>query len=136
MEKILVSACLAGFPCRYDGSAKADIEVVDLVRDGRAIPICPEQLAGLPTPRAAAEIIGEKVFTNTGEDITESFRRGAEETLKLARQFGCRRAMLKSKSPSCGFGKVYDGSFSGKLIDGSGLTAKLLSESGIEIETI
>lgn len=134
MEKILVSACLAGFPCRYDGQAKPDEEVIELVRQGLALPICPEQLAGLPTPRPAAERVGKQVLTASGEDLTEQFEYGATITLKLAEEFHCHKAILKSGSPSCGFGMIYDGTFSGKKMSGNGLTADLLLANGFELE--
>lgn len=134
MNKILVSACLAGFPCRYDGKAKTDATVVELVRHGLAVPLCPEQLGGLPTPRPACEIQSDSVVSADGVDFTAAFVRGAETTLALAQQFGCQRAILKAGSPSCGFGKIYDGTFSGQMITGNGLTAQLLAENGLEIE--
>ncbi len=112
----IVSACLAGIKCRYDGRAKTSQKVVQLVKDGDAIPVCPEQLGGLTTPRIAAEARGEKVFTRKGEDITYKFEDGAKEALRIALLANCKEAILKSKSPSCGCGKIYDGSFTGKLI--------------------
>ncbi|AYG00041.1 DUF523 domain-containing protein [Lactococcus allomyrinae] len=135
MSKFLVSACLAGFPCRYDGKAKTDPEVVKLVKQGLAIPICPEQIGGLPTPRPAAELVGQRILSATGEDFTENFVRGAQETLRLAQEFGCTKAILKSGSPSCGFGQIYDGTFSGKMTAGMGITARLLWENGFEVES-
>lgn len=134
MNKILVSACLAGFPYRYDGKAKTDAMVVELVRQGHAIPLCPEQLGGLPTPRPACEVQAGCVVSADGADFTAAFVRGAETTLALAQQFGCQHAILKAGSPSCGFGKVYDGTFSGQMTRGNGLTAQLLAENGLEIE--
>lgn len=135
MSKILVSACLAGFPCRYDGKTKTNEEVVALVKQGVAIPICPEQLAGLATPRPAMEILGERVVAVTGEEFTEEFAYGARETLRLAQKFGCSQAILKSGSPSCGFGMIYDGTFSGQMSVGNGITAQLLADNGIEVES-
>jgi len=131
----IVSACLAGIKCRWDGESKPCQKVVDLVKEGKAIPVCPEQLGGLTTPRIPAEQRGKKVFTKDGKDVTSQFDRGAEETLKIARLSGCKEAILKSKSPSCGSGKVYDGTFSGNLIDGDGVTANLLKKNNIKVIT-
>jgi len=132
---IIVSACLAGIRCRYDGKDNFCAKVSELVKKGLAIPLCPEQLGGLPTPRVPAEIRGEKVFNKNGKDVTENFIKGAQETLKVAKLVNCKIAVLKSNSPSCGFGKVYDGTFSDKLTKGNGFTASLLSSNGIKIYT-
>lgn len=134
---ILVSACLVGFNCRYNGGTKINKRLVEMVKNGEAIPVCPELLGGCATPRPPREIIeknGEiKVVTIGGEDVSEEHRRGARETLKICKLFGIEKAILKSKSPSCGCGKIYDGSHSGKLIEGDGITTRLLKKSGIEI---
>jgi uncharacterized protein YbbK (DUF523 family) len=130
---IIVSACLAGIKCNYNNDSKPCQEVVDLVKAGKAIPLCPEQLGGLPTPRPAAELSEEKVITNTEEDVTKEFLKGAEEVLKIAQMVGAKEAILKSKSPSCGCGKVYDGTFSKTLIDDDGVTVKLLKKNGIKV---
>lgn len=130
---ILVSACLAGFPCRWDGKSLPDLHVIQLVRDGKAIPICPEQLGGQPTPRPPAERQSDRVITREGDDVTARFRRGAEIALATARTFGCRTAILKSFSPSCGKDLIYDGSFTGKLVRGSGITAELFMRHGIKV---
>lgn len=130
---ILVSACLAGFKCRYDGSSKNNDIVVRLIQEGKAIPICPEILSGLPTPRIPFEIRDNKVFNKSGDDYTEMFNKAALMTLELCRKYNCDKAILKSKSPSCGCGKVYDGTFTGNLIDGYGITAKVLKDAGIEV---
>jgi uncharacterized protein YbbK (DUF523 family) len=129
----IVSACLAGLKCRWDGEARLCEKVVELVKQGKAVPVCPEQLGGLTTPRDPAEQRGDRVFTKTGEDVTSNFERGAEEALKVAKLSGCDEAILKSKSPSCGSGKVYDGTFSGKLVEGDGVFAKLLKKNGIKV---
>lgn len=130
---ILVSACLLGINCRYDGNSKF-IEELNIIKDKyNLIPICPEIYGGMETPRQASEIIGDKVLSKTGEDVTDYFKKGADETLKLAKFFNCKLAILKEHSPSCGYGKIYDGSFSGKLVDGNGLTAELLAKNGITI---
>ena len=133
---ILVSACLAGFPCRYDGETKSNDEVCALVRQGLALPVCPEVLGGLPTPRLPAERTpdGACVLQSNGTDVTDAFLRGADETLSLCRKYGVTRALLKSRSPSCGLGSIYDGTFSGKLRPGNGLTAELLESNGIRVE--
>ena len=132
---IIVSACLAGFYCRYSGVAESFGPVVDLVRRGRAIPFCPEVFGGLPTPRKPCEIRGERVVEADGTDRTAEFRRGAEEGLRLASLVGCREAVLKSGSPSCGSGMVYDGTFSSTRVEGDGLFARLLKENGIAVRT-
>ena len=133
MENILVSACLLGVSCRYDGKSKPNENVIALKDRYNIIPVCPEIMGGLPTPRKASEIQGCQVVMGDGTNVTKEYRKGAEEVLKLCRLFECKRAVLKEKSPSCGCGKVYDGTFSGKLIDGNGITAKLLMENGIEV---
>lgn len=131
----LVSACLAGFPCRWDGKTMPDEKIVELIKKGEAIPICPEQLGGLTTPREPSEISGYKVLSKIGTDVTLNFTKGAETALQIAKKYGCKKAILKAKSPSCGKGKVYDGTFSGKMIDGNGMTAELLIKNGIEVLT-
>lgn len=132
---VLVSACLLGCPCRYDGAGRADARVLALVKTHRLIPVCPEQLGGLPTPRPPAERVGERVLASDGTDVTPAFARGAEETLRLARLLGCTAAILKARSPSCGNGQIYDGTFSGRLVSGSGVTAALLLQNGIAVRT-
>lgn len=131
----IVSACLTGVRCRYDGKVKPCRKVVALVRQGKAIPVCPEQLGGLSTPRPPAEQKERKVFTKEGKDVTKAFKSGAKEGLKIAKLVGCKVAILKSKSPSCGSGKVYDGTFSGTLIDGDGVFVALLKKNGIKVLT-
>lgn len=130
---ILVSACLLGCACRYDGQSKPYPLAQELAKRGLAVPVCPEQLGGLPTPRNPSERRGERVVMNDGRDVTAEYRRGAEEALRLARLYGCTAAVLKEKSPSCGCGRVYDGTFSGTLTDGDGVTAALLKENGIKV---
>ncbi len=132
---IIVSACLANLRCRYDGAAKPCDEVIRLVAEGKAIPVCPEQLGGLPTPRAPAEISGDRVISKDGVEVTDAFSRGAEEALKLAKLVGAKTAILKARSPSCGSGKIYDGSFTGKLVDGDGVFADLCKNNGIDVRT-
>ena len=135
-EKILVSACLLGVNCKYSGGNNYSEEVMEFLRDYEIIPICPEIMGGLPTPRPASEINGTKVINVNDEDVTENFKRGAEETLKLAKLLGVKKALLKRKSPSCGSGEIYDGTFSGTLKVGDGITAQLLKENDIEVLTI
>lgn len=134
-KMIIVSACLAGVPCRFDGQAKGYEKIKELVKSEKTILVCPEQLGGLTTPRLPSEIKGDKVFSKAGTDVTAQFTRGAEITLALAKEYGCSRAILKSRSPSCGKGKVYDGTFSGRLVDGNGFAADLLLKNGIEVLT-
>jgi uncharacterized protein YbbK (DUF523 family) len=132
---IIVSGCLAGLHCRYNAEAKPNEEVMRLVAEGKALPVCPEQLGGLSTPRLPAEIRNGNVFRKDGVDITAEFRKGAEEGLKLAQMVGAKNAILKAKSPSCGSGKIYDGSFSGVQVDGNGVFAELLKNKGIDVKT-
>lgn len=131
----IVSACLAGIKCNYVGSSNTCDKIVELVKSGGAILVCPEQLGGLATPRIPAEIIGDKVITKTGIDVTSQFNKGAEEALKIAKLVNCNEAILKANSPSCGSGKIYDGTFTGKLIDGDGIFAKMLKENDINVVT-
>ena len=130
---MIVSACLAGFPCRYDGKAKPCAEAVELVRAGKAIPVCPEQLGGLPTPRPPCEIRSGRVIDTSGADRTEIFHRGAQAVLTLAQTYGATQALLQNRSPSCGTGWIYDGTFSKTLTAGDGITARLLKENGIQV---
>ena len=131
--KLLVSACLLGCRCRYDGAAKSHPELQLLAEQHVLIPVCPEQLGGLPTPRPSAERQGNRVVTQNGMDVTDQYRRGAEETLHLCQTLGCRAAVLKERSPSCGCGEIYDGTFSKTLTCGNGVTAQCLLEHGIQV---
>lgn len=140
----LVSACLLGARCRYDGKSCRDEKVLKLARKEGLIPICPEQLGGLPTPREPAWISrGDgwdvlrgkaKVIDRMGVDVTENFRRGAKEALRIARLYGVREAILKAKSPSCGSGKIYE-FYSDKVKSGDGVTTALLKRNGISVLT-
>ena len=130
---MIVSACLAGLPCRYDGRSRPCPEVMELVRSGKAIPLCPEQLGGLATPRPPCEIRAGRVMDREGADQTEAFRRGAEAVLAAVQAYGATEALLQNRSPSCGLGWIYDGTFSRKLVQGSGITAQLLAENGIQV---
>ena len=135
-EKVLVSACLLGVDCKYNGGNNYDEEIFKELENYELIPVCPEIFGGLSTPRKPSEIVGDKVINNEGLDVTNNFKRGAEETLELAKKLGVKKAILKAKSPSCGNGKIYDGTFTGTIIDGDGITTKLLKENGIEVITL
>ena len=130
----VVSACLAGIICRYDGTAQEALEVMEAVRQGKALALCPEMLGGLPAPRQAAEIKEGRVVTAAGVDLTEPFQKGAEIATQIAMLAGCRKAVLKARSPSCGCGRIYDGTFSGRLVDGDGVWAQALKKAGIEVK--
>ena len=133
----LISACLLGCACRYDGASQPLPEdALSRLRASDAlVPVCPEQLGGLPTPRDPAERAGERVLTASGADVTEQYRRGALEALRIAKTLGCTRAVLKSRSPSCGRGGIYDGTHTHTLTAGDGVTAELLQENGIRVWT-
>ena len=131
--RILVSACLLGVVCRYDGKGQAIPRLNELLAACEVIPVCPEQLGGLPTPRTPSERVGEKVLAQDGTDVTCAFARGAMEALRLARLTGARLALLKARSPSCGSGEIYDGSFTGRTVPGNGVAAQALVDAGIEI---
>lgn len=136
MDKYIVSLCLAGFPCRYDCSDKNNQYVNKLIKEGYAIPLCPELLSGLPTPREACEckiINGEKrVISKTGKDYTDYFIKGVEQVLDFCKKNDINKAILQKNSPSCGI-KTYDGSFTGTLANYSGILANMLLENGIEV---
>ena len=131
--RILVSACLLGVSCRYDGKSKPHPAVVALQGQHQLIPVCGEIFGGLPTPRTPAERVGDRVLTEDGRDVTQEYHRGAEEVLALARRLDCKVALLKERSPSCGTGEIYDGSFTRTLTAGDGVTAELLQASGIAV---
>jgi len=132
---ILVSACLAGQPCRYDGKATPHPVVLRLLEQGCAVPVCPEVLGGLNTPRECVELRAGRALCRSGRDVTDEFLRGAQASLERAHAAGCRRAVLKSRSPSCGTGRVYDGSFCGTLVPGDGIFAALLKRHGFSLCT-
>lgn len=134
LHMIIVSACLAGVNCRYDGKAKPRADLIAMVEKGEALPLCPEELGGLPTPRPASEIQKERVLSVEGNDVTSFFQEGAKEALRQAQEKGAHHAILKSCSPMCGVGKIYDGTFSGNLCSGDGVFTKLLKEAGISVE--
>lgn len=133
---ILVSACLLGANCQYNGENDFTKELLEFLKDkGEFIAVCPEVLGGLPIPRDGAEIIGDKIKTVKGNDVTKEFLEGAEKVLKFAKENNVDLAILKAKSPSCGVGEIYDGTFSRKIIDGDGITAALLRKNGIKVMT-
>lgn len=139
----MVSACLAGVPCRYDGRSRPDGAVVAAVARGTAVPLCAEVIAGLPTPRPPAEVQGgdgadvldgtASVTTDDGEDVTEAFVRGAQAVASYLTEHGLTEAVLQSRSPSCGCGQIYDGSFTGTLVDGDGVLTATLKRSGVVV---
>ncbi len=131
--KLLVSACLLGVGCRYDGQSNELPQLKQLLKKHTCIPVCAELFGGLPIPRTPAERQGNHVVTKDGTDVTEAFIRGTAEVLRLADLYHCKVALLKERSPSCGSGKIYDGTFSGTLTEGDGLTAQLLKSKGITV---
>lgn len=137
---VLISGCLAGLRCRYDGKVLTNLFIQNIVSRGEGIVVCPEQLGGLPTPRPASRIVGgdgfdvlsgnARVVSEKGEDVTDYFLRGAEETLRLARMAGVKKVIFKDKSPSCGVKKIHRGD---QLADGCGVTTALLIKEGFEV---
>ena len=134
-EKILVSACFVDYGYKYSGGANINEKIIGLSEKYDFILICPEVFGGLPTPRPASEIVGDKVKNIIGEDVTINFKTGAEKALELAIKHNCKKAILKAKSPSCGKGVIYDGTFSHKAVSGNGVAANLLIAHGIEVFT-
>ncbi len=130
---VIVSACLLGVKCRYDGTGKLEESLKELLKHHNLIPVCPEIYGGLQTPRESAERIKDKIFTKSGVEVTENYQRGAKEILKLAKLYNCKYAILKERSPSCGYGKIYDGTFTGNLVEGNGILAEVLAKHGIII---
>lgn len=131
--KYVVSGCLAGLACRYDGAAKPCEAVRRLVAAGRAVTACPESLSGLPVPRPPCEQRNGRVFLKSGEDVTEALEKGAERAMRIVREHGCTVAILKARSPSCGFGRIYDGSFTGTTCAGDGIWARKLRAAGLQL---
>jgi uncharacterized protein YbbK (DUF523 family) len=131
--RILVSACLLGVYCRYDGGMRTNEEVLKLAKRHELVPFCPEIYGGLPTPREPAEIRDGRVVTRSGKDVTAEYERGAQEAARLARTLGCEVAILQDRSPSCGVGMVHNGLFDGGLVEGDGVAARLLSEAGVRV---
>lgn len=135
MKSILVSACLLGINCKYSGGNNYCPAVEALREKYTLVPVCPEQLGGLPTPRPPAERQGNAVVNNQRIDVTAQYQKGAAEALRIAELFGCEAAILKSRSPSCGCGEIYNGSFGSIRIPGDGVTAELLKAWGIRVFT-
>ncbi len=133
--KVLVSACLLGENCKYSGGNNLCPELLDWLKRGghEAVPVCPETLGGLPTPRTPAEIADGVVRTRDGRNVDGAFRRGAELALEIARREGAELAVLQPRSPSCGVREVYDGTFSGRRVPGMGIFAGLLKENGFRV---
>ena len=130
---LLISACLMGIKCRYDGKQKKIPELDRLMESYVLIPVCPEVLGGLPTPRVPSERRGEAVVTRDGQDVTENYRQGAWESLRICQMTHTDCALLKERSPSCGFGSIYDGTFTGTLCPGDGVCAALLKQHGVRV---
>ena len=133
MDKLLISACLLGVPCRYDGKSKPAAKIDALRKKYELIPVCPEQLGGLPTPRTPSERHGDRVVMADGTDVTAQYQKGARAALDLCLREGCVAAVLKERSPSCGSGEIYDGTFTHTVISGDGVTAELLKKNGIKV---
>ena len=131
--RYIVSACLAGERCRYDGGDNTCALVVQLVEEGRAVPVCPEILGGLETPRSPCERLGNRVVNRDGQDVTDAFERGAAMAVEFARKNACNAAIIKSLSPSCGFDRIYDGSFSHTFCVGDGVWAEMLRAEGFAL---
>ncbi len=134
-EKIIVSACFLSEGYKYSGGSNINQKIIELEEKYEFILICPEVVGGLSVPRLPSEISGKRVVNSIGEDVTEAFNKGALDALDKAIKNGCKKAILKANSPSCGKGVIYDGTFSGKLIEGNGVAAQLLMENGIEVFT-
>ena len=132
-EKLLISACLLGRNCKYNGGNNYVPLTEELKERYDLVPVCPECFGGLPIPHEPSERVGDKVLSKSGEDVTEPFRRGAEKTLAAAIQQGVTRAVLKERSPSCGCGSIYDGTFTGTVVPGNGVAAELLLSRGVVI---
>ncbi len=131
--KVAVSACLLGHNCKYNGKNNLNEKVLEFVGDKEVVPVCPELLGGLPCPRSCCEIVGNRILTADGRDCTENFIRGAELALKTAMDNKAELVVLQSRSPSCGVKQVYDGTFTGRLIDGQGVFARLATEHGLKV---
>ena len=131
----LCSACLLGICCRYDGKSNLHPKIKELASTEILIPVCPEQLGGLSTPRPPCEIKGQKVIIKDGKSVTDEFKKGAREVLRIAKLLNIKKAILKQRSPSCGCGQIYDGTFTNTIIEGFGITAKLLKNNGIKVQT-
>lgn len=134
-KKILVSACLLGVPCRYDGKSKPNEKVIALGEKYELVPVCPEVDGGLPTPRIPSERVGNRVLMKDGTDVSENYRRGAVIAREICMSNSVELAVMKARSPSCGKGEIYDGSFSGRLVPGNGVAAEMLEVAGVKVFT-
>ncbi|MEE1013022.1 MAG: DUF523 domain-containing protein [Clostridia bacterium] len=134
-ERLFISGCLLGLCCRFDGRSKPlPAPLLNRLQEKfQLVPACPEQLGGLASPREPSEKCGDRFRSQSGKDVTAQYQKGAREALKLAQFFGCQKALMKEKSPSCGFGQIYDGTFTGTLVPGNGAAAELLSQQGITV---
>ncbi len=133
IKKVLVSSCLLGKPCRYDGKGKPCEAVISFLNGKEVFEVCPEEMGGLPTPRPPAEYIGDKIVSNVGVDVTLEYHKGAKIALEIANRENVDLCILKSRSPSCGKGEIYDGTFSGKLVAGNGCTCDLLLKNDFKV---
>ena len=131
--KILVSACLLGRNCKYNGGNNYDLKVAALLKDHTAVEVCPEMLAGLGIPRTPIEIVNGEVKDRNGNSVDEALRRAVDEILDRVRREGIQYAILKSRSPTCGVRQVYDGTFSGTLVEGAGVLAQALMDAGCQV---
>ncbi|MCR1962281.1 DUF523 domain-containing protein [Clostridium perfringens] len=142
---ILISGCLCGVNCKYNGENNLNENILKLLKEGRAVIACPEQLGGLKTPRIPSEIVGgtgkdvlkgkAKVLGKDGTDVTKEFLKGAYETLNIAKSINAEYVILKAKSPSCGLGVIYSGNFNGEKKEGNGVTCELLLQNGFKVKT-
>ena len=134
-EPMLISACFLGLDCKYSGgnNALGDKIIAKLMEKYRLVPVCPESYGGLPSPRLPSERVGERVLAKDGADVTEQYKKGAAAALRLAKLFGCKIALMKERSPSCGHDSIYDGSFTGRVVPGDGVAAELLKQTGVTV---
>ncbi len=132
-EKLLISACLLGRNCKYNGGNNYHPLTEKLRERYDLVPVCPECFGGLPIPHDPSERVGDRVLSRSGADVTAAFQKGAEKTVEAARKAGARKAVLKERSPSCGFGAIYDGTFTGTVVPGDGVAAQALAAEGVAI---
>lgn len=134
-EPMLISACFLGLDCKYSGgnNALGDKIIAGLKEKYQLVPVCPESYGGLPSPRLPSERVGERVLAKNGADVTEQYKKGAAAALRLAELFGCKIALMKERSPSCGHDSIYDGSFTGRVVPGDGVAAELLKQNGVTV---
>ena len=132
-EKLLISACLLGRNCKYNGGNNYHPLTEKLRERYDLVPVCPECFGGLPIPHDPSERVGDRVLSRSGADVTAAFQKGAEKTVEAARKAGARKAVLKERSPSCGFGAIYDGTFTGTVVPGDGVAAQALAAVGVAI---